>query len=580
MQAQIVIIDCGGQYAHLIARRVRECGVYAEIVPSNIDAKTLFCKGVIISGGPQSVYDEDSPKVDPAIFELDIPVLGICYGMQLMAHMLGGIVRKGDVGEYGPAEVTCMPYFGPIFTGTPSNQRVWMSHRDQVVEVPDGFTGFATTANCPIAGMQTNWEWEFAPMYGLQFHPEVVHTTNGHRMIRNFVESCECNIDWNNEKRREVLETNIRETVGDRNVLFFVSGGVDSAVAYTLTKRVLGAGRVAGYYIDTGLMREGDNALVAEVDPDIITIDANKMFLDSLDGVVDPEAKRHIIGENFVALQQDIIGMLDFERILGQGTIYPDTIESGGTKHADIIKTHHNRVNGIQKLIKEGKIVEPISMLYKDEVREVGRELGLPEDLISRHPFPGPGLAIRCLCSSEFRTLTKTEDGYIIPIKSVGVQGDSRTYRNVMAVSGRNPADMARFASDCIAKSDSINRVVRLEMSQLPMASMNVYPATITRQRIEILRAADVVVRKYCRKWNIDEQVWQFPVVLIPVGCSGAPNSVVLRPIHSVDGMTADPVVLTPDQRFDIAYELLWVTGISAVFYDFTPKPPGTIEWE
>jgi len=577
---QVLIIDTGGQYAHLICRKVRECGVYADVVSPDTPLDVFrTASAIIISGGPHSVYDPLSPTVDARLFSLGVPVLGICYGMQLMAHLLGGIVIKAEKGEYGPTMLDAMVYFSPLVKNTPNfNQQVWMSHRDHVAQLPQGFTGIARTKTCPIAGFQSS----DGKLFGVQFHPEVFHTEHGQTILKNFVLGiCKCRQDWDSETREKALVDEIGKVVAGRDVLFFVSGGVDSTVAYALTMAVVGREHIRGYYIDTGLMREGDADLILAVDPSITVINAGQRFLSALAGTIEPEAKRHIIGEMFVTLQNEIVATLpDSDNwVLGQGTIYPDTIESGGTKDADLIKTHHNRVAGIQKLIAENKIVEPIRFLYKDEVRQVGRNLGLPADLLNRHPFPGPGLAIRCLCSSSTLPVTKigNKGGCVIPIKSVGVQGDSRTYRDVYANYMSLIPLEDRF--EHIA-SGAVNRVIGLKSSYGPLVEAKVFTSSLTPDRITRLRQADAAVKMYCPEWFFGK-VWQFPVILIPVGTLSHPDSIVLRPIHSVDGMTAEPVEMNEQDMDDLARMIMIeVEGIWGVFFDLTPKPPGTIEWE
>jgi GMP synthase (glutamine-hydrolysing) len=381
----------------------------------------------------------------------------------------------------------------------------------------------------------------------------------------------------------KAVEDQIRAAAGDRNVFFFVSGGVDSTVAYTLCLKALGPERVHGTYVDTGLMREGETEFVranfAALGAGSFEVaDAREEFLTPLATATDPEKKRHIIGEKFVDVQQKILEsehFLDNKWILGQGTIYPDTIESGGTAKADLIKTHHNRVAGIQRLIDEGRIIEPLSSFYKDEVRAIGGQLGLAPELLDRHPFPGPGLAIRCLCSELSAGPEKTADGYIIPVRSVGVQGDSRTYRSILAVEEfpETAEDVARL----INKLDQVNRVVVAVWTAEPIGSMRVEPASLTKERLDLLRAADAIVRKLTLESGFDRQIWQFPVILIPFGKR---DSIVLRPVDSVDGMTASAVRMPESLLKSMVAELRGVEGIAGVFYDLTNKPPGTIEWE
>lgn len=579
---QITVLDAGGQYCHLIARKIRDLGVLAEVRPSETPASELVGrKGIIISGGPDSVYEPGCPSIDPAILSAGTAVLGICYGQQLMTHLLGGHVRKGEKGEYGSARLGVLAQH-KLLTGFNGDGQVWMSHRDQVEAVPPGFQVLASTGTCAIAAMAHRQ----LPLMGVQFHPEVVHTPQGQRILANFIFGiCGCTNDWDPKDRLRPLEREIRAVAGDRNVFFFVSGGVDSTVAYTLCLRALGAHRVYGIYVDTGLMREGETSYVERLFSQLGATafrieEAEPEFLNALECVTDPEAKRHIIGEQFVAVQERILStghFLDGNWILGQGTIYPDTIESGGTAKADVIKTHHNRVAGIQKLIEMGRLIEPLAAFYKDEVREIGAELGIPGEFLHRHPFPGPGLAIRCLCSEQEVPVQRVDAGWLLPIKSVGVKGDSRSYHSVLALEKLVSEDEA---TELVNRMTEINRVVGLVQSRAPLSTMRAFAGTITRERLTRLRHADAIVRRLSEESGFEQQVWQFPVILIPIGANAKPDSVVLRPIHSVDGMTAQVVRMPDDLLEQIACELMAVDGVCAVFYDLTHKPPGTIEWE
>jgi GMP synthase (glutamine-hydrolysing) len=582
-EPQITVLDAGGQYCHLIARKVRELGVYAEVRPSDTPAGELAArKGIIISGGPMSVYAPGSPTVAPGLFEGGVPVLGICYGLQLMSYLLGGAVERGEKGEYGFA-VFDLARPAPLFEGFAlhGREQVWMSHRDTARAAPPGFEVLGSTETCAIAAMAD----VARGLYAVQFHPEVVHTCRGREILENFVfRVCRCQKDWDPKNRIPMIVRGIHETVGARSVFFFVSGGVDSSVAYTLCLRALGPARLRGIYVDTGLMREGETDFVRgnfeRFAAGTVSIErAEDRFLGALAGVRDPEQKRRIIGEEFVRVQEAIIESGHFAEgdwILGQGTIYPDTIESGGTVNASLIKTHHNRVEGIQRLIEAGRVVEPLSSFYKDEVREIGQELGLPAELLHRHPFPGPGLAIRCLCSEGDYPLTRTPDGWMVPLRSVGVQGDERSYRPVLAIERTDPA----AATELINRIAGINRVIALVDSRDPLASLAVRDSTLDPVRLGRLRAADAAVRRLSSESGFDRQVWQFPVVLIPLGTAARPDSVVLRPIDSVDGMTARSVLMDPALLDAMSRELLSLDGVSAVFYDLTHKPPATIEWE
>ena len=551
--------------------------------PSDTPASELRDRiGLIISGGPDSVYENDSARIDPAILSSNSAVLGICYGQQLMAYNLGGHVRKGDKGEYGLAVLhRIKPH--ALFDGLNGDSQVWMNHRDQVESVPPGFEILAGTETCSIAAMAHRER----PLLSVQFHPEVVHTTEGRRILSNFVFGvCGCKKDWNPKDRIGPLEEEIRTVAGDRNVFFFVSGGVDSTVAYTLCLRALGADRVYGIYVDTGLMRDGETAYVSRLFEQLGATafhveEAEGEFLGALEGVYDPEKKRHIIGEQFVAVQERVLStghFLDGRWILGQGTIYPDTIESGGTARADVIKTHHNRVAGIQKLIETGRIIEPLASFYKDEVREIGAELEIPSEFLHRHPFPGPGLAIRCLCSETEVPVERLDPGWLLPIRSVGVQGDSRSYRSVLALE-KLPDD--ELATTLVNRMwETINRVVGVVSLRTAISEMRSTRGTLTPERLARLRHADAIVRRLSEASGFEREVWQFPVVLIPLGIDQTPDSIVLRPIHSVDGMTAQVVRMRDELLRRMADELLLVDGICGIFYDLTHKPPGTIEWE
>jgi GMP synthase (glutamine-hydrolysing) len=584
---QIAVLDTGGQYCHLIARRVRELGVYAEVLAADTPAARLSeLRGVLISGGPSSVYDPGSPSVDPALFSGAVPVLGICYGMHLMAQILGGSVLKADRGEFGLAHLE-IDEPDVLFEGLGPREQIWMSHRDAVVDLPGGFRILGHTDTCPVAAMGDKRR----RLYGVQFHPEVKHTVHGREILANFLfRACGCERDWEPRRQVAALEERIREIVGGRNVLFFLSGGVDSTVAYTLTIRALGPERVHGVYVDTGLMREGETEFVASVFESLAAGNffiehAGEEFLAALAGVRDPEQKRTIIGEKFVEIQERILERghyLDGQWILGQGTIYPDTIESGGTVHADVIKTHHNRVPGIQRLIEANRIVEPLTSFYKDEVRELGRELGLSEEILSRHPFPGPALAIRCLCAESSEPVRRTEDGWILPVRSVGVQGDSRSYRAVLALERFPEAgeDPHGAATRLINRNAEINRVVACVQCAAPIGKMRSCRSEISAVRLARLRRADAIVRRLAHESGFDRRIWQFPVVLIPIGVEGKPDSIVLRPVDSADGMTANSVLMERALLGTMAREILSLDGICGVFYDLTHKPPATIEWE
>lgn len=602
----IVILDFGGQYAHLIANRIRKLGAFAEIHEASTPADELKeAAGIILSGGPQSVYDEDSPQADPKIFELGIPVLGICYGHQWMAQALGGSVKEGKTKEYGYSELKVAGEASALLRDLKKHFTVWMSHGDEVAELPKGFVTTGSSDDCKNAAM-ADPEKKF---FGLQFHPEVHHTELGQQILQNFTDQC-IHDAWEPENALEALKEEIKKEVGDRNVFILVSGGVDSTVACTLLNTTLGAERVYGLLIDHGLMRKNE---IHGVQDSFATLgwtnlhveDASTMFLEKLKGVTDPEEKRRIIGEAFVDAQAEVAKRLKLDGpnwMLGQGTIYPDTIETGGTQHSDRIKTHHNRVEAIEKMIKEGKVIEPLKEFYKDEVRELGERLGLPHHLVQRHPFPGPGLGVRIICADEPNAMDKKKENEIkvaskmyefrtLPIRSVGVQGDSRSYKHPLAIFLKKPFDdfisMQGMATALPNTHPQINRVLLCTShgpSDAPagegVPEFNFTKTTITRDTADLLREADHIVYKEIQETGLEGKIWQFPVVLIPVGAEEGGRSIVLRPVESEEAMTANAFGLSKEFLDKVTKDLLKLDGIDMVFYDVTNKPPATIEWE
>ena len=453
----ILILDFGGQYNQLIARRVRECNVYSEVVPYNISIEKIKeknPKGIIFTGGPASVYGEDSPKCSEEIFNLGIPVLGICYGMQLMAHTLGGKVTSANTREYGETNVN-LDNTSPLFQGFNNTNIFLMSHTDYVEKVPDGFKKIADTPVCPIAGMENSER----KLYGIQFHPEVNNSKNGIQVIKNFLYNvCKCSGDWVMSSFVEDSIKSLKEKIGDKKALCALSGGVDSSVAAVLLSKAIGK-NLTCIFVDHGLLRKNEGDEVEEIftkyyDLNFVRVNAKDRFLDKLAGVTDPEKKRKIIGEEFIRVFEEEakkLGTIDF---LVQGTIYPDVIESGLGKSA-VIKSHHN-VGGLPEHVDFKEIVEPLRSLFKDEVRKTGLELGIPEKLVYRQPFPGPGLAIRIIgditedklnilkdADSIFReeianaNLHRNINQYfavLTNLKSVGVMGDERTYDYTVAL--------------------------------------------------------------------------------------------------------------------------------------------------
>lgn len=494
-QEMIVVLDFGSQYNQLITRRIREFGVYSELHPHTITAdeiKKMNVKGIVFSGGPNSVYEENAFKCDPQIFELGIPVLGICYGMQLMAMHLGGTVEKAKHREYGKAEIEVQTE-SKLFATLPKKQIVWMSHGDLVTQVPNGFEIDATNPSCPIAAM-SNSEKNF---YAVQFHPEVRHSQYGNELLKNFVFNiCGCESNWSIENFIDFEIKKIRETVGDKKVLCALSGGVDSSVVAVLIHKAIGD-QLTCIFVDHGLLRKGEAESVMDTfakgfNMNVIKVDAKERFLNKLKGVKDPEQKRKIIGNEFIYVFDDEAAKLEGIDFLAQGTLYTDIIESG-TATAQTIKSHHN-VGGLPEDMKF-ELIEPLNTLFKDEVRQLGTELGLPDEIVWRQPFPGPGLGIRVLgeVTEEKLEIVRESDAIlreeiknagldreiwqyftVLPdIKSVGVMGDARTYdytiaiRAVTSIDGMT-SDWARIPWDVLEKISTrivnevnhVNRVV------------------------------------------------------------------------------------------------------------------------
>ncbi len=598
---KIAVLDFGGQYAHLIANRVRRLNVYSEILDPETRAEDLKgYKGIIFSGGPESVYDANSPKADDAILDLGVPILGICYGHQLLAHMQGAEVKhEPDSREYGLAEVEVKKAEG-LFAGLDSKEQVWMSHGDSVMELPPGYEVIGSTRSGEWAAL-ANFEKNF---YGTQFHLEVTHTEHGMKMLENFLDLCQVKREWSIEKFIEEEIEVVKKKVQDKKVFMLVSGGVDSTVAFVLLDKALGSDRVYGLFVDTGLLRKNERQQVEESlkgagFENLHVADASEMYFQALNGIYDPEAKRKIIGDLFLKVQANVseeLGLNPDDWLLGQGTIYPDTIESGGTRHAAVIKTHHNRVARIEELLKQGKLIEPLAQLYKDEVRAVGEKLGLSKSLVWRHPFPGPGLGVRCLCAQEEKyphnhTLLENKineelkekglQAYVLPIQSVGVQGDFRTYRNPLVIHGDVSFDeMNTIATDVINRNDELNRVLWMCYPS-KIEEMNVQKVFMTRERVELLQEADAVVNDFIAEKGLVQDIWQFPTVLIPLSINREfGESIVLRPVQSTEAMTASFYKMNMDLVAELTERLMKVEGITGVFYDVTNKPPGTIEWE
>ena len=501
-QQKMLILDFGGQYTQLIARRVRECRVYSEVVPWSISAEELRARkpaGIILSGGPASVTDPDAPRCDPAVYAIGVPVLGICYGMQLTAALLGGRVERAREREYGRVTVRMTDRSG-LLAGLSPKSACWMSHTWQVQACPPGFHVIAETDNCPVAAMANDER----RIYGVQFHPEVTHTDEGRKVIENFVlEICGCAGDWTMEAYAETAVKQIREIVGDTGtVLLALSGGVDSSVAAALIHRAIGK-RLTCVFVDHGLLRKGESEQVCRVFSELFPVrfiraDAAERFFSDLKGVTEPEQKRKIIGRDFIEVFKDTardLGRLDY---FAQGTIYPDVIESGQGTSAAVIKSHHN-VGGLPKELGFTELIEPLRMLFKDEVRALGEALGLPRDLVWRQPFPGPGIAIRIIgeVTPEKAQIVRESDAIfreeiaraglagavnqyftvLTGVHSVGVMGDERTYDYAIALRAVTTddfmtADWARLPYDLIA------RVSERIVNEVPHASRVVLDVT------------------------------------------------------------------------------------------------------
>lgn len=620
---KIVVLDFGSQYAHLIAKRFRMLGFYSEIaLPSAPLSDFENVRGIVFSGGPSSVYDEKIPEFNQDILSLNIPILGLCYGHYIVNLGYNGKVEKAPVGEFGFAELKLNPQVTcPLFAGISPVQQVWMSHQDAVTVPGDGFETVGSTADCPYAALQNLDKKRFS----LQFHCEVKDTPCGNTIFRNFAEYCGMKQNWDQNTVLQLILESIKKDAADKNVLLFLSGGVDSTVAFALLNQALGQDRVLGLHIDNGFMRKNESSTIVTRYREFgfhnfIVEDASNSFLKAVYHETDPQKKRKAVGENFIAVRNDVVSRMNLDEnawLLAQGTLYPDIIESGGSKNAHTIKTHHNRVEGIQTLIERGLIIEPLKDLYKDEVRLIGKKLGLSDDLIMRHPFPGPGLSINVLCSTgkttpadeqemkaaetAVTTLVQQDDTFrslisaggtalpepgILPVKSVGVQGDFRTYRYPAVLTF--PGSLKELPGwDTLEKCSSyitntikdVNRTV-ICLFRKPDTELTLQEGYCDRSRLDQTREADAVVLAELKRNDWYRIIFQHLTINLPYASAPDHCSIVLRPVVSEDVMTARFAHLDIQLLQRIVQQLCCFPFIDALYYDITNKPPATFGWE
>ncbi len=601
----IAVIDVGGQYAHLIATKVRRLNVLAEILqPDDPLEKMSDYKGIIISGSPALISHGEEHAYNKAIFDLDAPIIGFCFGHQEIAKHYGGKVVHGGQ-EWGRANLYITADH-PLFNELDSVEQVWMSHFDSVSEVGSEFEeiGYSAVGDDGEKHRYAAIVSDTLKRYGVQFHPEVDDTLSGQKIIANFVFNIAgCKPSWTMERYLDEQLENIRAQVGDGNVFLLASGGVDSTVAAKLFGLALGSDRLHLLHVDNGLMRKDESKRVLEMfksldlDKNLHFVDAGKVFLDNLQGETEPEKKREIIGNTFIEVFESEAKRLGIEdHLLGQGTIYPDTIETGGTKRSATIKTHHNRVPLIEKMIAKGKVIEPIKELYKEEVRELGEHIGISKEACWRHPFPGPGLGVRLLCSKGTGGTKNAErinreandvamnyglEAMALPIRSVGVKADVRSYEQPVMLTGKASWDTLLQVADEILKSVSgINRCVWNLNTNAPKAARPL-AATMTEDRLALLREADAFMMQGLKRHGLYDSIWQCPTVLVPLEIDGKGKElVVLRPIYSKRAMTASAADLPQALVAELKESILPLGGVSGLALDITSKPPGTIEWE
>lgn len=622
---KIVVLDFGSQYAHLIAKRFRILGYYSEIALPSADISAFEnTKGIIFSGGPSSVYEENVPEFNEKILSLEIPILGLCYGHQLMTKCYGGKVGKAAVGEFGFSELKLNSSVkSPLFEGIEPVQQVWMSHQDEVLEPGEGFETVGSTKDCAFAAVQNLAKKRFS----LQFHCEVKDTPCGNQIFENFAKICGMQKNWDQDTVLKVILEGIKTQAKDKNVLLFLSGGVDSTITFALLNKALGQERVLGLHIDNGFMRKNESKNVAEAYRkfgfnNFIVEDASESFLSAIKGLTDPQQKRMAVGENFIKVRNEVLEKQHLDEnqwLLAQGTLYPDIIESGGTKNSKIIKTHHNRVQGIQALIEKGLIIEPIKDLYKDEVRAIGKKLGLDDSLVMRHPFPGPGLSINVLCNDgkswsekdqeEFEAAQKELDAVhftqfcehcqqnlkrsVLPVRSVGVQGDFRTYRFPACLTFKDEGNgffhvpkirekVEGASSEITNSSKFLNRTV-IKLYQNPAVKdedMKLQEGYCDKRRLDQLREVDNIVLTELHKSGWYNKIFQHLTIDLPYASSKDRASFVLRPVCSEDVMTARFAWWPKELMDSILSQIAKLDFVDAVYFDATNKPPATFGWE
>ena len=622
---KIVVLDFGSQYAHLIAKRFRMLGYYSEIALPSADVSTFEnVKGIVFSGGPSSVYDEKVPEFNSKILDLEIPILGLCYGHYIVQQGYNGKIGKAAVGEFGFStlelndKVKC-----PLFEGIEKNQQVWMSHQDGVFELGDGFETVGSTKDCKYAATQNLEKKRFS----LQFHCEVKDTPCGNQIFENFAKYCEMSQNWDQDTVLQIILEQIKTQAEGKNVLLFLSGGVDSTITFALLNKALGQDRVLGLHIDNGFMRknESKNVDIAYRKfgfENFIVEDASESFLKAIAGLSDPQKKRMAVGENFITVRNEVVAKqhLDEDKwLLAQGTLYPDIIESGGTKNSHTIKTHHNRVQGIQDLIARGLIIEPIRDLYKDEVRAIGKKLGLDDELVMRHPFPGPGLSINVLCNDGKSWTSKDDEELaaakkeleeikldmfcahctqdlkrtVLPVRSVGVQGDFRTYRFPALLTFKNEGNgfyhfpgkrekIEECSSTITNAAKFLNRTC-IKLYQKPSVKdedLKLQEGFCDKRRLDQLREVDNIVLTELHKSGWYNKIFQHLTIDLPYASAENKATFVLRPVISEDVMTARFAMIPEELLNTIVHKIAELDFVDALYFDATNKPPATFGWE